>query len=182
MRPPFPTGVWGHVDQPPADAALEAVKIEPAGSAFLVITREGGQEFDVWLETEGEVVELLERLTVRWPARHDARGAQMMQLTPKLEEEVLKIASGLANELPEFDGPLGLLFALADRIREDGAVLIVKLDGERNAPGDAPPYTVFISSGPIAEGIIRDDSPRLADSLARVIIAYAARYWQPSGA
>ncbi|NUP09294.1 MAG: hypothetical protein HOW73_24850 [Polyangiaceae bacterium] len=64
----FPIGVWGVVErQEPGASAIERIRIDttnPAG--FVIITKEPKGTFDVWVETEEEVLEFLGTLDVRW--------------------------------------------------------------------------------------------------------------------
>ena len=66
---------------------------------------------------------------------------------------------------------------LLERMRADGAVVLVKLDGER-VGADAELYTVLVSGPPLHGDFIRADSASLEHALARVIVAYARRCWR----
>ncbi|PTL79148.1 hypothetical protein [Vitiosangium sp. GDMCC 1.1324] len=74
---------------------------------------------------------------------------------------------------------LDAVLPLIERMRQDGAVVMVKWDGERKAPGDAPPYTVLASVPGRANMSFRADLPVLEDALARVIVEYAVKAWNP---
>ena len=63
-----------------------------------------------------------------------------------------------------------------DAIRGDGAVVVLKMDGERG-PEDGGQFTVLISGGPLTPGMVRFDGPNLEDCLRRVIEDYATRVW-----
>ena len=65
--PPFPIGVWGTVHPASRNpASISRVKIDAAGSSFLLITEEPNGTFDTWLETTGDVLAALSKLSIRW--------------------------------------------------------------------------------------------------------------------
>lgn len=69
------------------------------------------------------------------------------------------------------------VWPLLERMREEGAVVLVKLDGERTQPGDNGPYTVLASGKPLGGDFIRIDAASLEDGLAHVILEYARKCW-----
>lgn len=69
---------------------------------------------------------------------------------------------------------------MLERMRREGAVVLVKLDGERTGDEDNGPYTVLISGRPLAGETIRTDAHLLEEALAYVICRYAARVWSVS--
>lgn len=81
----------------------------------------------------------------------------------------------IAEDWSGMDAVLPLL----ERMRQDGAVVMVKWDGERKAPGDAPPYTVLASVPGRPELFFRADLPVLEDALARILVEYAVKIWNP---
>ncbi|MEC7524361.1 MAG: hypothetical protein VYE22_31055 [Myxococcota bacterium] len=67
MSRSFPIDVWGRVT---ADARPTHVMVTRAGSSgYLLLQREDGGTFDIWLETEEEVAEALAELAPRWESR-----------------------------------------------------------------------------------------------------------------
>jgi|GEM_PF-3644523 len=64
-----PCDIWGDVRAPLANAAgITAVRAERSpGGGYLLLPREGDNEFDIWLETEQEVEDYLDDLQVAWP-------------------------------------------------------------------------------------------------------------------
>lgn len=98
--------------------------------------------------------------------------------TPGTRGQVQAIASalGLPPAPADWTGCDAVL-PLLERMRADGAVVVVKLDGERTQPGDNGPYTVLASGRPLAGDFLRTDADSLEDALAYVIVEYAKRCW-----
>ena len=67
---------------------------------------------------------------------------------------------------------------LLDRMREDGAVVIIKLDGERAGRKNSGQYTMLVSGKPLNGDLVRADTVTLEEGLARVIVEYARKCWQ----
>jgi hypothetical protein len=80
----------------------------------------------------------------------------------------------IANDWSGVDPVLPLL----DRMRADGAIAIIKLDGERTGPDDGGQYTILASGGPLKGEFLRADTVTLEEGLARVIVGYARKCWQ----
>jgi hypothetical protein len=62
-------------------------------------------------------------------------------------------------------------------MRAGGAIVIIKLDGERSGPEDAGPYTLVISGAPLGGTTVRLDCAVLEEGLEQVICEYARRVW-----
>ncbi|WPB72897.1 hypothetical protein KYC5002_28020 [Archangium violaceum] len=101
-------------------------------------------------------------------ARAQAYRRVITTLFPKL---------GLAP-IPEDWSGVDPVLPLLERMRQEGAVVLVKWDGERTAPGDSGPYTVLVSGARLAGETLRADTHSLEEALARVIFGYALRYWE----
>lgn len=92
-------------------------------------------------------------------------------------DSVCRIAHKLAvNIQPTWSGP-GPVWPLLERMRRDGAVVVVKLDGGRGSPEDNGPYTVLASGGPLDGAHIRTDAETVEAALSYVIVEYARRVW-----
>jgi hypothetical protein len=65
---PFPIATWGIVlSFKTGDAPTERIRIEPGiPSGFIMITKEREGMFDVWVETEADVVDFLDSMVIRW--------------------------------------------------------------------------------------------------------------------
>ncbi len=61
---------------------------------------------------------------------------------------------------------------LIERMREEGAVIIIKFDGERTAPGDNGPYTFVAAGGSLGDQTIRIDTASIETGLAHIICGY----------
>ncbi|WP_158626636.1 hypothetical protein [Corallococcus interemptor] len=99
-----------------------------------------------------------------------------MQTRKKLLAKVFE-KLGMEPPHPDWVG-IDPVLSILERIREDGAVVVIKLDGERKSPGDSGPYSVSVLGAPLAGESIRADTQSLEDSLTRVILGYADRFWK----
>ncbi len=66
---------------------------------------------------------------------------------------------------------------MLERMRRDGAVVVVKLDGERTMLDDTGPYTVVVTGAPLGSDFLRVDGRTIEEALAWVIVRYASRVW-----
>ncbi len=66
---------------------------------------------------------------------------------------------------------------LLERMRQEGAVVVMKLDGERREPDDNGPYTVVVSGSPLSGDFLKAEARSLEEALARVVFEYAVRCW-----
>jgi len=78
-------------------------------------------------------------------------------------------------EIPEDWSGCDPVWPLIERVREEGAVFLIKLDGVRTEPGDGGPYTVLCSGGQLGEDYLRGDFHSLEAGLASVLIGYGER-------
>lgn len=69
------------------------------------------------------------------------------------------------------------VWPLLQKMKEDGAVFILKIDGERLGEDDNGPYTALVSGPPLQGEAIRTDALSAEDALAYVICHYASRFW-----
>ncbi|MFN9246826.1 MAG: hypothetical protein ACK56J_11835 [Planctomycetota bacterium] len=86
------------------------------------------------------------------------------------------IAAKVGVELSQDWRGLDSVLALIDMIRGDGAVFLLKFDGQRT-DDDSGQFTVVVSGGPIEDHPIRIDARTLEDALAYGIIKYAEAVW-----
>ena len=63
---------------------------------------------------------------------------------------------------------------LLERMRQEGAVVLLKLDGERARL----PYTVVASRSDVEEGTFRLDVGSIEEGLAQLIAWYGTRFWR----
>lgn len=83
---------------------------------------------------------------------------------------------GLPLSAPDWNGT-DAVWLLLEKMKEDGAVVIIKLDGERKGEDDNGPYTALVSGPPLGGDAIRTDAHVLEEALAYVICLYAERFW-----
>jgi hypothetical protein len=65
---------------------------------------------------------------------------------------------------------------LLERMRTEGAIVIIKLDGERG-DGDNGPYTVAVGGSLLGDRACRIDTHAIEDALAYIIVEYARLEW-----
>lgn len=70
------------------------------------------------------------------------------------------------------------VWPLLEQMRAEGAVVLVKLDGERRPPRDNGQYTVVASGGPIGAHPIRTDAGSIEAALTHLIVEYDRRVWR----
>ncbi|GJM24725.1 MAG: hypothetical protein DHS20C16_11400 [Phycisphaerae bacterium] len=69
------------------------------------------------------------------------------------------------------------LMPILEKLRADGAVVMMKLDGEHRAGSDQGPYTALITGQVLAGEFFRSDQPTIEQALSEVITAYAKSRW-----
>ena len=95
-----------------------------------------------------------------------------------LRTHVASVAERLGFAFPgENWSGVDAVWPLLERMREEGAVVLVKLDGERTRPSDAGPYTALASGGPLEDAPLRTDARAVEEALAYVICHYAEKCW-----
>ena len=83
---------------------------------------------------------------------------------------------GLAPVAHDWRG-VDAVLPIVERMRADGAVVLIKFDGERRRPGDAGPFTLAIIGKVMGDDPLRRDAHSLEDGLSDVIVEYAQRFW-----
>lgn len=87
--------------------------------------------------------------------------------------DIPAIAAQLGLEMPD-EWTLDDVWPLLDRAREEGAVILLKLDGERSRKW----YTVVMSGGGLErEDVLHTDSPTMELAIATVLGNYAVKVW-----
>ncbi len=101
----------------------------------------------------------------------------------KLSEKRLNAISNVAEyidvQLEKIPRDNGIDWALPflTRMKNDGAVVMVKLDGERTNEEDSGPYTVVASGKPLGEECVRLDANSIVEGLDYLIVEYAKIAW-----
>ena len=70
------------------------------------------------------------------------------------------------------------VWALLERMKRDGAVVLIKLDGQRTKADDTSQYTVVVSGPPLGERLIRTDATTIEEALCHAIGNYAESVWE----
>ena len=91
---------------------------------------------------------------------------------------VSRIAAHIGLSVPETWTGIDAVWPLVERMRQDGAIVIIKVDGERTGPRDTGPYTFVISGTPVDAELIRTDAHSLEGGLSFVITKYASTVWK----
>ncbi len=90
------------------------------------------------------------------------------------------IAAGLGLAEPT-TAPRGIdeFLPFLERMKGDGAVVVLKFDGQRTDDKDTGSYTAIVTSPAIAQGgFIRTDAKTLEEALQFVVDGYAAEVWK----
>jgi hypothetical protein len=96
----------------------------------------------------------------------------------RLRARVRLLGEQMGVEIPEGWSGCDPVWPLIERIREEGAIFVIKLDGERARPGDNGPYTVLCSGGPLKpDEFLRGDFHSLEAGLSRILLGYGERVW-----
>lgn len=96
----------------------------------------------------------------------------MLQSLPLLRVLALRLGMPTIDERSGIDALLPYL----ELMRGEGAVVVLKLDGQRG-PADSPPYTAVVSGGKLGEDFFRTDASTLVEAAAYVIVNYARTCW-----
>lgn len=91
-------------------------------------------------------------------------------LIPMVENHV-----GLSPVSAQWRG-IDAILPILERMRSDGAIVLIKLDGGRGL-SDNGPTTVLASGGPLKGDFIRADVSSIEHGIAEVVVGYARRCW-----
>ncbi len=69
-----------------------------------------------------------------------------------------------------------LFWPILERMRQEGAVVLLKLDGGRNDEENGP-YTAVVSGRPLKGAFFRTDAYSIEEALAYIIVEYARLQW-----
>lgn len=65
-----------------------------------------------------------------------------------------------------------------EKMRQEGAVVLIKFDGERKKGIDTGPYTAAVTGAVMGEDFFRIDSHSLTDALTHMVVHYARLKWK----
>jgi hypothetical protein len=88
-----------------------------------------------------------------------------------------QIAARVGVSLPPSWSGIDAVLPLLEKMRLEGAVVLLKLDGERTGSQDTGPYTAAIIGEVMGEDFYRIDAFSLEDALASIIVHYARIKW-----
>lgn len=91
----------------------------------------------------------------------------------------LEIASAKRSGFAERDWQIweGLWPAL-EAMADEGAIIVVKLDGGRTRDEFPKRYTVIVSGGRLGDEFYREDTSDLEGALCEAVIFYAEKVWK----
>ena len=91
----------------------------------------------------------------------------------------LEIASAKRSGFAERDWKIwdGLWPAL-ETMADEGAIIVVKLDGGRTRDEFPKRYTVIVSGGRLGDEFYREDTSDLEGALCEAVIFYAEKVWK----
>ena len=69
------------------------------------------------------------------------------------------------------------VWPLIERIRGDGGVFVIKVDGQRTAAEDNGPYSVIVSGGGLDGDFVTAECDTLEEALSKCILVYAEKVW-----
>jgi hypothetical protein len=92
-------------------------------------------------------------------------------------EHVADIAARLGFSIPRHWRGVDAVWPILEKMRGEGAIVLLKLDGERTGPGDTGPYTALASGRPLGADPIRTDAHSVEEALTFVIVRYAEQVW-----
>jgi hypothetical protein len=97
----------------------------------------------------------------------------MTGLSQAKRKEVCQIARDLGmHTVPDDWSGIDPVVPLIERMRQDGAIVLIKFDGERTGPGDSGSYTFAVSGGRLGDDYVRIDSGSIETGLAYIIAGY----------
>ena len=100
---------------------------------------------------------------------------------PSREVEAALSATARARSLPVPSRWSGCdaFWPLLEEMRRDGAVVVLKLDGERGPDEtDGGPYTVVISRGGLGDDFVQRSATSPEEVLASAVLEYARLAWR----
>lgn len=87
-----------------------------------------------------------------------------------------QIAVSMGFDLPPDWRGCDPVWPLLERMRSEGAVVLIKIDGQRRTGA----YTA-VATGPGLESSVRADASVLEEALADLIVRYAQLHWRAEG-
>ena len=69
------------------------------------------------------------------------------------------------------------VWPILEQMALEGAVVVVKIDGQRTSEDDNGRYTVVVSGGPLEDDFFHTDTATLEEGIAKAILFYAERCW-----
>ncbi len=94
------------------------------------------------------------------------------------KETVSRLLSELdiATVSAEWTG-CGPVWAAFEQMANEGATVVIKIDGQRKSADDNGQYTLIVSGGPLNDNFFRSDCDDLDDALSQAILHYARHCW-----
>lgn len=92
--------------------------------------------------------------------------------------KVRQIYERLDLSMPEKIVGIDAFIPIIERMREDGAVVVIKFDGQRSSSF----YTAVVSGGPLKDKYHRVDTHTVEEALIRIVSFYDTEVWKTDNA
>lgn len=83
----------------------------------------------------------------------------------------------IATVSPDWSG-CGPIWDAFEQMANEGATVVIKIDGQRKFVDDNGKYTVIVSGGPLNDEFFRSDCHDLDEGLSQAILHYARHCWR----
>ena len=101
-------------------------------------------------------------------------------------EEVMALKASVADIAKRLGLPLvptdwsgcDPVWPILEQMGNEGAVVVVKIDGQRTSEDDNGKYTVVLSGGTLKDDFFHTDTATLEEGIAKAILFYAERCWK----
>ena len=100
----------------------------------------------------------------------------------KIRDKLLleRIATELGVSFDSTSSGLDQFLPIIEKIRLEGAVVLLKWDGEREV-GNNRPYTALVSGNVLQGDFFRTDAESMKEALTYIIANYARQKWNVEG-
>jgi len=100
----------------------------------------------------------------------------MKELRKKIEKIANKLQINLEKEWKGIDA----VFPILNKIKDENAVVLIKIDGERNfnTKNESGPFTVLILKGALKDNFIKYELWSLEEAVYKSIIEYNDLFWK----
>ena len=94
-----------------------------------------------------------------------------------MNDRLARLREGLGVEGAADWSTVDAFWPVLERMRGDGAVVVLKLDGQRVGEDDDGPFTVVLSGGGLGDDYVRVDGRSMPAALGEAVMRYARAAW-----